>query len=169
MKFLVDQPLLGLAKWLRLCGLDAAVERFSSYGSDLPSPVAGRYLLTRQARYRHHQRPDLLVLDANDPQDQLAEVFRRLKLTRRDLAPLSRCGECNDLLALTSREMALGLVPDHVFQTQKQFFQCPRCRRLYWPGSHHARIIAKLGQVFLDQQGSRIVPSSPRKGAPHGV
>lgn len=169
MKFLVDQPLWGLAKWLRLGGLDAAVERFSAHRSDLPSPATGMYLLTKQAKFRHLQRQDLLVLDANNPKDQLAEVFRRLKLTRRDLAPLSRCGECNDLLVLVPRETALGLVPDHVFQTQVQFYRCPRCRRFYWPGSHHARIIAKLCQVFPEQQGSETIRTSSRKGAPHGL
>lgn len=169
MKFLVDRPLMGLAKWLRLCGLDAMLETFGSQGATLPEPVTGRYLITRQAKYRHPQREDLLLLGANDPKDQLAEVFRRLNLTRRDVAPLSRCGECNDLLVPVSRETAQGLVPDHVFQTQVEFFQCPRCRRLYWPGSHHARIIDKLQQVLPEQQGERVVRTSSRKGAPYGL
>jgi len=151
MKFLVDQPLMGLAKWLRLGGFDAAVERFSPDESNLPPPETGRYLLTRQAKYRGRPRDDLLILEANDPKGQLAEVFRRLHLSRQDLAPVSRCGECNDLLAPIPREQALGLVPDHVFQTQAEFFQCPRCGRVYWPGSHQARIWAELDQVIPEQ------------------
>jgi|GEM_PF-3644426 len=87
MKFLVDQPLMGLAKWLRLGGFDAAVERFSPDESSLPPPETGRYLLTRQAKYRGRPRDDLLILEANDPKGQLAEVFRRLHLSRQDLAP----------------------------------------------------------------------------------
>lgn len=169
MKFLVDQPLGGLAKWLRLGGFDARVENFSSRATGLPAPKAGRYLLTRQAQYRGQPRKDMLVLEANDPKDQLAEVFRRLNLSRQDLAPLSRCGECNDLLVPVPRETALGLVPDHVWQTQAEFFQCPRCRRLYWPGSHQARIIGELHQVIPEQQESAQVNPSSRKGAPHGV
>lgn len=167
MKFLVDRPLAGLAKWLRLCGFDAGVESFSP-DPGLPEPAPGRYLLTRQGRYRQGQREDLLVLEANDPQDQLAEAFRRLNLSRQDLAPLSRCGDCNELLAPVPREAALGLVPDHVFQTQAEFFQCPRCRRLYWPGSHHARIMARLQKILPEQPGDRMVRPSTRKGAPHG-
>jgi uncharacterized protein with PIN domain len=149
MKFLVDQPLKGLAKWLRLCGLDATVVNFSAQ-KDLPLPAPGTYLITRQAGFRHRQRDDLLVLAANDPEDQVAEVFRRLQLSPRDLAPLSRCGECNDLLVPVPREAALGLVPDHVYHTQAKFFQCPSCRRLYWPGSHPARIIAKIQEAIAD-------------------
>jgi uncharacterized protein with PIN domain len=149
MKFLVDQPLAGLAKWLRLCGLDAAVINFSA-PKDLPLPTPGTYLITRQAGFRHRRREDLLVLAANDPEDQVAEVFRVLKLSHRDLAPLSRCGECNDLLVPVPREDALGLVPDYVYHTQAKFFQCPRCQRLYWPGSHPARIIAKIQEAIAN-------------------
>jgi uncharacterized protein with PIN domain len=153
MKFLVDQPLAGLAKWLRLSGLDAAVKNFSAW-KDLPLPAPGTYLITRQAGFRHRQREDILVLSANDPESQVAEVFRVLKLSRRDLAPLSRCGECNDLLAPLPREEALGLAPDHVYHTQAKFFQCPSCRRLYWPGSHPARIIARIQEAIADPQAA---------------
>jgi uncharacterized protein len=169
MNFLVDQPLRGLAKWLRLGGFDAEVESFSSRDAGLPAPVAGRYLLTKQAKYRRQPREDLLVLETNDPKDQLAEVFRRLDLSRQNLAPLKRCGECNELLVPVPRESALGLVPDHVFQTQAEFFQCPRCRHLYWPGSHQARIIAELHRLIPEQPGSGNINPSSRKGAPHGV
>lgn len=169
MKFLVDQPLAGLAKWLRLGGFDAEVMNFSSHPRGLPPPETGRHLLTRQTKYRQPPREDILILEANDPKDQLAEVFRRLNLSRQDLAPLSRCGECNDLLVPVPREQILGLVPDHVFQTQAEFFQCPRCGRVFWPGSHQARIWAELDQVIPEQPGGRKVSPSSRKGAPHGV
>ncbi len=169
MKFLVDLPLQGLAKWLRLCGLDASVKSFSSVKEGLPAVVSGTFLLTRLTGYRHLKREDLLVLGSNDLEGQLVELFRRLKLTRRDLAPLTRCGECNDLLVPVPRETALGLVPDHVFHTQAEFVQCPRCRRLYWPGSHPARITAKLQQVLQELEGPQSAPNPIRKGAFHGV
>jgi|UniRef100_A0A7V6DPQ3 uncharacterized protein with PIN domain len=153
MKFLVDQPLAGLARWLRLCGFDAAVINFS-LRKTLPSPAPETYLITRQAGFHQRQREDLLVLAANNPEGQVAEVFRLLKLSRRDLAPLSRCGECNDLLVPVRREAALGLVPDHVYHTQATFFQCPSCKRLYWPGSHPARIIARIQEAIADPPAS---------------
>ena len=162
MRFLVDQSLKGLAKWLRLAGLDAAVTDFSPHGRALPAPAPGTVILTRKAGPSQAQRDDVLVLAANDPENQLAEVMRRLKLSRTDLAPLSRCGECNDLLLPAPREKALGSVPDHIFHTQAEFFQCPRCGRFYWFGSHPARIAAKLAQVLEDEHGSR-------KGASHDL
>jgi len=169
MRFVADLALGRLAKWLRLCGFDAAVRALPPVPSSLPPPAPGTVLLTRQAGWGPSPREDVLVLTANDPGEQLAEVLRRLKLTRRDLAPLSRCGECNEPLAPVSRETAQGLVPDHVFHTQGEFFQCPRCQRLYWPGSHPPRITAKLKEILKGKARPRPVRSHPRKGASHGV
>jgi hypothetical protein len=39
---------------------------------------------------------------------------------------------------------ALGLVPEHVFHTQEQFHQCPKCRQVFWPGSHLRGILARV-------------------------
>lgn len=169
MKFLVDQPLRGLAKWLRLAGFDAALTVFAARGEDLPQAVAGAYFLTRQPGWRRLKRDDVLVLEANHPEDQLAEVIRRLAISRRDLAALSRCGECNEALVPAPREAALGVVPEHVFHTQAEFFQCPRCRRFFWPGSHHARIAAKLHQALPEADGEKPGSTPTRKGASHGV
>jgi hypothetical protein len=153
MRFLVDRPLEGLAKWLRLCGFDAALTSFSPRGQGLPGPAPGTYLVTRQTAPAPISRDDVLVLTANDPENQLAEIFRRLQISRVDLTPLSRCGACNDLLVPIPREQALGSVPDHIFHTQAEFSQCPRCGRFYWPGSHPPRITAKLQQLFAEQPG----------------
>jgi len=145
MKFIVDLPLGGLAKWLRFCGFDAVVQRLSLKAPQkLPAPAPGVYLLTRQRVFDGFKREDLLVLAAGDPEGQLEEVIRLLKITRGRLHLLSRCGQCNELLALIPREQALGLVPEHVFHTQEEFHQCPRCGQVFWPGSHHQGIMARL-------------------------
>ena len=137
MKFLVDLPLGGLAKWLRFCGFDAAVLRLSAAAAGaLPTPQPGTYLLTRQEALHKLARPDLLVLTANRPREQLDEVFTLLAISRDRLQPLSRCSRCNEPLTVVPRDQVRGRVPEHVFHYQSQFFECPRCHRLFWPGSH---------------------------------
>src|SRR4030042_860878 len=50
MKFLVDLPLGGLAKWLRFCGFDAQVLHLSPGDpKTLPPPQPGTVILTRHA------------------------------------------------------------------------------------------------------------------------
>ncbi len=145
MKFLVDQPLGGLAKWLRFCGFDATLVRLNpDKPGSLPPPRPETHILTRQAAGQRLKRPDLLILAAPDPEGQLTEVLRRLDLSARDLKPLSRCRHCNDPLTPLDRDLAQGRVPEHVFLHHRRFLECPRCHRVYWPGSHLKGITGTL-------------------------
>jgi hypothetical protein len=145
-KFLVDLPLGGLAKWLRFCGFDAATRRLAPDPRTLPPPAPDTYILTRQEAFRPRRRPDLLVLTAPTPEAQLQEVLRRLRIPRSRLDLLSRCSRCNEPLTPVPREQALGRVPEHIFHYHEQFYECPRCRRLFWPGSHLNGITRSLGE-----------------------
>jgi uncharacterized protein with PIN domain len=59
-----------------------------------------------------------------------------LKISPGELKPLSRCSRCNEPLAPVPRGQVRGRVPEHVFHYQSRFYECPRCHRLFWPGSH---------------------------------
>jgi uncharacterized protein len=145
MKFLVDQPLGGLARWLRFCGFDATLTRLAAARPGTwPPPRPCTFILTSQETAKRLARPDLLVLAAPAPEGQLLEVMRRLNLSARDLKPLSRCSHCNELLKPLDPHRAQSRVPDHIFLHHRRFFACPRCRRVYWPGSHLQSITAAL-------------------------
>ena len=160
MKFLVDQPLGGLAKWLRFCGFDATLLRLAPDKPGSWPPLRPRtHILTRQAACQRLKRPDLLVLAAPEPEGQLTEVIRRLHLTPRHFKPLTRCRHCNDPLAPLSRELAQSRVSEHVFLTHVRFYECPRCHRVYWPGSHLQGITGALRDQ-LEHLGDR-GPDSP--------
>jgi uncharacterized protein len=160
MKFLVDQPLGGLAKWLRFCGFDATLLRLAPDQPGNWPPLRPRtHILTRQATCQRLKRPDLLVLAASEPEGQLTEVIRRLHLTPSHFKPLTRCRHCNDLLAPLSRELAQSRVSEHVFLHHRRFYECPRCQRVYWPGSHLQGITGALRDQLerLEDRG----PDSP--------
>ncbi len=141
MKFLVDLPLGGLAKWLRFCGFDAESRRL---GSELPPPEAETFILTRQEDLKRLRRPDLRFISASDPEAQLREVLTAFDISPRRIQPLSRCSRCNVRLAPVPREEVQGRVPEHVFHYQDQFFECPHCHRVFWPGSHLPAILKTL-------------------------
>jgi hypothetical protein len=141
MKFLVDLPLGGLAKWLRFCGFDAEIRRL---GAALPPPAPETYILTRQESLKKRGRPDLLFIRGDAPETQLQEVLGFLKISPNQFKPLSRCSRCNQPLSPIPREQAQGRAPEHVFHYQEQFWECPRCRRLFWPGSHLPAILKTL-------------------------
>jgi uncharacterized protein with PIN domain len=128
MKFIVDQPLGALAKWLRFCGFDATLVRLAlDAPGSWPPPRPETRILTRQAAAHRLKRPDLMVLAALDPEGQLQEVLH-----------------CNDLLAPLNRDQVQGRVSEHVFLHHRRFCECPRCHRVYWPGSHLRGITGTL-------------------------
>jgi uncharacterized protein len=145
MKFIVDQTLGGLAKWLRFCGFDATLVRLApEQPQNWPPPRPQTHILTRQAAGTRLKRPDLLVLAAAEPEAQLEEIIRLLQISPRQLNPLSRCSHCNDPLVSLDRDLVQDLVPEHVFHYHRQFSECPRCHRIYWPGSHIRGITGTL-------------------------
>lgn len=168
MKLVVDPSLGRLAKWLRLLGFDTVVQALPPTPARLPPPVPGTFYLSRRAAWGQSSREDILVLRTNDPEGQLAEVGRLLPWDRKQTVPFRRCGECNDPLVPVARETVAGSVPDHVFYTQTQFFQCQRCHRIYWPGSHVTRMVAKIREIFPDRERPRPPRGQFRKGEHHG-
>jgi uncharacterized protein with PIN domain len=47
-----------------------------------------------------------------------------------------RCADCNVVLTSISRQDAAPLVPPFVAEQYQEFLQCPRCRRVFWSGTH---------------------------------
>ncbi|MFP3867343.1 MAG: Mut7-C RNAse domain-containing protein [Desulfobacteraceae bacterium] len=161
MKFVVDQTLGGLAKWLRLCGFDATQKLIKVPDPDsLPSPEPNTWILTRQLTLaRRSPRNDILVVQADDPEAQLAEVIASLNLPPEEFDPLNRCSRCNQPLAPVSKTQVRGRVPEHIYQQHHQFYECPSCRRVFWSGSHVAAICRRL-QALIDQ------PRNPKPDTP---
>jgi uncharacterized protein len=127
--FLCDEMLGGLARWLRAAGYDT---RTAELGSDDGSLVAcaigeGRILLTRDSKmlerrgaWRH------VVILYGQSTDAWAEEMRvKLRIAWWH-APFTRCLLCN-----TSLEP---------HPAGERLTWCPRCSKLYWPGSHTRRM-----------------------------
>ena len=141
-RFITDRNLGTLAKWLRILGYDTLYERGNA-DSDFLRKAAeeGRVALTRKrdlARPSHPGR--LVVVKADKTPDQLAEVLEALTITMSPMKAMTLCLRCNVPLDEIQKETAEGLVPAYVYQKYKQFRRCPRCRRIFWPGTHREHI-----------------------------
>jgi uncharacterized protein with PIN domain len=151
-KFLADAMVGKLARWLRILGYDTLY--FRKIDNDRLIDLArseGRWLITRDARLisRRPGLPHTLIRDDHLEQ-QLRQIMRELRLSP-SAGLLTRCVDCNALLESIPKEQARPAVPPYVFHTQKQFSRCPHCGRLYWKGTHEARIRDRLNKLFEDQ------------------
>ena len=59
---------------------------------------------------------------------------------RAPFVHFTRCMACNGALEPVSKEEAQNLVPERSFERYKEFHRCEQCGRIYWKGSHYARM-----------------------------
>jgi hypothetical protein len=146
-QFACDAMLGGLARWLRAAGYDA----FWQAGIDDRELVRltqreGRVLLScdggifRIGIVRDGDVPALQVPLGLGVEEQLAFVLRELKRSVRG----PRCMACGGVLAEVPREQVRERVPERSYAWVQQFWECGRCQRVFWQGTHWQRIAERL-------------------------
>jgi uncharacterized protein len=146
LRFLCDEMLAGLGRWLRIAGYDTAIAERGRRDRDLVEQAHAeqRILLTRDRRLpeirRAHDRT--IVLKGNGIDACARELARRLALDW-SIDPLSRCTLCNTRLELAEHRLLDALAPS-IRALGSMVHVCPRCGRLYWEGSHVRRIRWRL-------------------------
>jgi uncharacterized protein with PIN domain len=80
-----------------------------------------------------------LWLRHTEPRAQLVEVVTRLDLGDH-IKPFSRCMACNGVLETVPETDVRPSLPDGVQGRYESIARCSGCGRLYWPGSHYARL-----------------------------
>lgn len=147
-RFVLDEHLGRLARYLRLLGFDA----WWHPGTDddelaRRSAEDGRVLLTRDRGLLKRGAVQLgAYVRETDPRGQVLEVVRRFDLAGH-LDPFTRCLVCNGRLEPAQPAEVAGRVPPAVGRSQARFSTCPDCFRVYWEGSHHERLSALVERV----------------------
>ncbi len=153
--FVADVMLGRLAKWLRIAGFDVLYSnRFADDELVRLSKGEGRILLSRDTRLLVRRAVNRFIfLESEDVRAQLKQVFKSAHVTRLP-ALLCRCLSCNEPLAEVPRESVSELVPAYVFRTQPHFKACPRCRKVYWAGTHRQSVLRTLEKLLAEEEGS---------------
>jgi uncharacterized protein with PIN domain len=152
-RFVADGHLGALARHLRLLGLDTAYERDADDARLLDIMISERRcLLTRDRRLLMHAIVQHGYCPrADDPEQQAREVLRRYGLLDQPprLAPWSRCLDCNGRLRqVPKQEVATALAGEpRTLRYYDEFRRCAHCGRIYWHGSHAAKLSARLARL----------------------
>ena len=148
-RWLADEMLGRLARYLRFLGFDVAYARARS-DAEISEWAAreGRVLLTRDRALSAQVRGTVLIVSP-DLDEQLRSVQRAFP----DLAfrvEFTRCTECNGLLepaiastGLGPRETASGRAP-----AGTPLYRCPSCGHTYWEGSHTAQVRERVRRAL---------------------
>jgi uncharacterized protein with PIN domain len=141
-RFLCDEMLVRLGRWLRAAGHDTVIAEPGVADADLliRAKREGRILLTRDRALQRQAEERFTLLLPDRVADQ-AVMLRRLLGLDWLAAPFTRCLMDNCPLAPS---MPGDAIPEASRALPGPFRRCPCCGREYWPGSHVRRMTARL-------------------------
>ncbi len=145
-RFLCDEMLGRLCRYLRAAGYDALLARNGASDAELLRQChdQGRHFLTQDQLVREHKaaRGMALILPHGNL-DQLAALLgQHFQLDWLSQA-FTRCLMDNTPLVAADKA-ASARVPLDALQPDEPLRTCPTCGRVYWRGSHYKRMLAKL-------------------------
>ncbi|MGH8502586.1 MAG: Mut7-C RNAse domain-containing protein [Gammaproteobacteria bacterium] len=150
-RFVLDTHLGRLARNLRLLGFDAWYRNdYDDAELARICETERRILLTRdRGLLKRSAVSHGYYMRETQPRQQAREVLRRFDLYRA-ARPFTRCLDCNgEVTPVDKDEIAHWLEPN-TRRYFDRFWRCECCRRVYWRGSHYARM-RRLVQALLEQ------------------
>jgi uncharacterized protein len=147
-RFVIDSHLGKLVRHLRLLGFDCC------YKNVFPDREIAR-LAVREKRIVLTRDKGLLKykclrwaywVRSPDPEKQIREVMKYFGL-RRYIQPFTLCVECNGKIRPVAKSKVLDQLPPMTRISFKRFYRCSKCHRVYWQGSHFARLSRFIRKV----------------------
>jgi uncharacterized protein with PIN domain len=149
-RFACDAMLGSLARWLRAAGYDAFWrEGIDDWELVRLAQREQRILLTsdtgicRIGIVRDGDLLSLFIKPGLGKEDQLALVLRSFKLPLREPC----CMSCGGAFAEVPRDAVRERVPPRSWSWVQRFFECTRCGRIFWQGTHWKHIASCLGDI----------------------
>ena len=148
-RFVLDGHLGTLARDLRLLGIDTWYRRaVDDVELATLSVETGRTLLTRDlGLLMRAALRSASYVRTTDPDEQIIEMLGRFRL-RELVEPFRRCLACNGVVVAATQAEAAARVDPDIATRFASFRRCPDCGRIYWEGSHHRRLAARVATIL---------------------
>jgi uncharacterized protein with PIN domain len=151
MKFVADGMLGSLARWLRMMGHD--VEFPAVLNDDKLMALAKknkRILLTRDLELYKRSTArgiEVFYVEGKHEADRLASIAKRFAIPLEIDLRFSRCPRCNTGIQSVPKSKIAGKVERNTFEHYDEFWECPKCGKIYWQGAHWPKIHQTLGEA----------------------
>ncbi|MCL6582879.1 MAG: Mut7-C RNAse domain-containing protein [bacterium] len=154
-RFIADCMLGKLSRWLRICGFDTLYYRqISDLDLLAQAEQENRVILTRDhvlLKLSQQRNLKTILITYDLWEDQLKQVVQELNL-KTPSQVLRRCLNCNEPLIKVDKTQIETQVPAYVLDTEREFSLCPRCGKVFWPGTHWVEMRRSLNKLFGEEK-----------------
>ncbi len=147
MKFICDEMLGTLAKWLRILGYDTKYAKNMDDEKIIEIARKEQRIVLTRDKALAKKADKALYINERELEKQIEKVFENFNLKVEHDKILSRCTICNIPVVKIEKENVKEKVPEHVWKTQEEFWICPQCHRIYWMGSHWENMADKIKKL----------------------
>ena len=133
-----------LTRWLRMLGHNV------KYANNLDDKILikiakteKRTLLTRDVELYQQtigQHADAFLVEGKKEAEQLAVLSKRFNLKLELNPDVSRCPKCNAKIKPAKKDEIAAKIPPSTKAFYENFWECPKCGKIYWQGAHWKRI-----------------------------
>lgn len=156
MKFVADEMLGKLARWLRLAGHDVVYigklklppKRQDEKILEILSNEGGVLLTGDVVLYKRAAKSGLksILIRETEIARQLVEISKLLGERIEIVPENSRCPICNGSLTPIEKSAVKNTIPEKVLIANDSFWRCNGCNKIYWKGKHWENIIETVKQ-----------------------
>ena len=141
-KFLVDEMLQRLGRWLRAAGYDVliATDAKPDYYLLRQAINEDRLLITRDRELSQHRSASnhVILLESDSLENCAAELSQKARIDWHH-NPFTRCMVCNTVMSNATPEQ-LRSAPGDIQDSPDAVYYCPECKQVFWDGSHVKRM-----------------------------
>jgi len=147
-KFIADVHLGKLARYLRMMGFDVLyANNFDDEEIVKISLDKKRAILTKDLGIiKRSEVTHGYWVRSSKVKEQVVEILKRFDLIKL-IKEFTRCIECNSILESIFKNEIIDDLPPKVSKSQTDFSRCPSCKKLYWKGTHHQRMLSFIKTI----------------------
>ena len=141
-RFLCDEMLQRLGRWLRAAGYDTVIAKNAEADYQLLRQAIdeGRLLITRDRQLHEHRRAEgtVIFIDGVNMEQYAASLSAQVTIDWL-MQPFSRCMNCNTELLNATPGQIRSLALQNKTHINAAYY-CPSCNQVFWDGSHVKRM-----------------------------
>ena len=140
-----------LTRWLRMLGHNA------KYAKDVDDEILikiakteRRVLLTRDLELYQRatsKHAKAFFVEGKNEAERLASLSIHFGIGLKFNPSVSRCPKCNSKIKTAKKEDIGNKIPRSTRSFYEEFWECPKCGKVYWQGSHWKRITETLNDA----------------------